>query len=185
VILANAPRSAPLSGNLCHQFNVVTARTGAPLGDVELLLIRSYDAALDARLPEVHRRIARAQRRFTMPLVRRYSQLLSDVQRLVAEVTEVTEQIDNALKVTDDVYWNRLYSAALGVRPTRRFSVGRGGAAGSATCACTRARHARADVNARAERTKPRWRGAGVEQPHAPARARQRPLCFQPDAYGD
>jgi uncharacterized Rmd1/YagE family protein len=27
----------------------------------------------------------------------------------------VTERLDNALKVTDDVYWNRLYTAALGV----------------------------------------------------------------------
>jgi uncharacterized Rmd1/YagE family protein len=37
------------------------------------------------------------------------------VQRLVAEVTQITERVDNALKVTDDVYWNRLYSAALAV----------------------------------------------------------------------
>lgn len=47
--------------------------------------------------------------------LRRYSQLLHDVQRLVAEVTQVTERVDNALKVTDDVYWNRLYSALLNV----------------------------------------------------------------------
>ena len=33
----------------------------------------------------------------------------------MAEVTQVTERVDNALKVTDDVYWNRLYSALLNV----------------------------------------------------------------------
>jgi uncharacterized Rmd1/YagE family protein len=38
-----------------------------------------------------------------------------DIQRLIADVTEVTERVDNALKVTDDVYWNRLYSALLTV----------------------------------------------------------------------
>ncbi len=27
----------------------------------------------------------------------------------------MTERVDNALKVTDDVYWNRLYSALLNV----------------------------------------------------------------------
>lgn len=83
--------------------------------NVELLLMRSYDAVLDAQLPQMYRRIASEKRRFELPLVSRYSQLLHDVQRLVAEVTEVTERVDNALKVTDDVYWNRLYSAILNV----------------------------------------------------------------------
>jgi uncharacterized Rmd1/YagE family protein len=40
---------------------------------------------------------------------------LHDVQRLIAEVTDITERVDNALKVTDDVYWNRLYTALLSV----------------------------------------------------------------------
>lgn len=115
------------NGALLIESDAAAAATAVDIlafANVELLLIRSYDAALDARLPEVHRRIAHAQRRFTMPLVRRYSQLLSDVQRLVAEVTEVTEQIDNALKVTDDVYWNRLYSAALSVLRVRVWRDG-------------------------------------------------------------
>ncbi len=115
------------NGALLIESDAAAAATAVDIlafANVELLLIRSYDAALNARLPEVHRRIAQAQRRFTMPLVRRYSQLLSDVQRLVAEVTEVTEQIDNALKVTDDVYWNRLYSAALSVLRVRVWREG-------------------------------------------------------------
>ncbi len=115
------------NGALLIESDAAAAATAVDIlafANVELLLIRSYDAALNARLPEVHRRIAQAQRRLTMPLVRRYSQLLSDVQRLVAEVTEVTEQIDNALKVTDDVYWNRLYSAALSVLRVRVWREG-------------------------------------------------------------
>lgn len=115
------------NGALLIESDAAAAATAADIlafANVELLLVRSYDAALDARLPEVYRRIAQAQRRFTMPLVRRYSQLLSEVQRLVAEVTEVTEQIDNALKVTDDVYWNRLYSAALSVLRVRVWREG-------------------------------------------------------------
>lgn len=115
------------NGALLIESDAAAATTAADIlafANVELLLVRSYDAALDARLPEVYRRIAQAQRRFTMPLVRRYSQLLGDVQRLVAEVTEVTEQIDNALKVTDDVYWNRLYTAALSVLRVRVWREG-------------------------------------------------------------
>lgn len=82
---------------------------------MQLLLMRTYDAQLDTQLPQMYQRIAREQQRFELPLVRRYSQLLHDVQSLVAEVTQVTERVDNALKVTDDVYWNRLYSALLNV----------------------------------------------------------------------
>ena len=37
------------------------------------------------------------------------------MQRQIAEVTDITERLDNGLKVTDDVYWNRLYSALLSV----------------------------------------------------------------------
>lgn len=83
--------------------------------NVQLLLMRTYDAQLDTQLPQMYQRIAREQQRFELPLVRRYSKLLHHVQSLVAEVTWVTERVDNALKVTDDVYWNRLYSALLNV----------------------------------------------------------------------
>ena len=96
----------------------LAAATAADLvefANVELLLLRSYDAHLDAQVPPLYRRIAAAQRRFALPLVQRYRRLLHEVQRLVIEVSEVTERIDNAFKVTDDVYWNRLYSALLGV----------------------------------------------------------------------
>lgn len=83
--------------------------------NVELLLMRSYDAALETELSSFYRRLPKQPPRFTFPLVRRYSRLLYDLQRLVAEFTEFTERVDNALKVTDDVYWNRLYSKALNV----------------------------------------------------------------------
>jgi hypothetical protein len=92
--------------------------------NVQLLLLRSYDAQLDAQLPPMYRRISAAQRRFALPLVRPVRRVLHDLQRLVAEVTEVTERIDNALKVTDDVYWNRLYSAMLGVLLVQTWRAG-------------------------------------------------------------
>jgi hypothetical protein len=91
-----------------------TAANLVEFANVELLLLRSYDADLDAELPRVNQRVA-AARRFALPLARRYSRLLSEVQGLVLEIIEVSERVDNALKVTDDVYWNRLYSAMIEV----------------------------------------------------------------------
>jgi hypothetical protein len=86
--------------------------------NLELLLLRSYDAGLEAEVFGLNDRITAARRRLYIPLVGRYNALLNDVQQLVIELTEVTERLDNAFKVTDDVYWNRLYSAALGVLRT-------------------------------------------------------------------
>jgi hypothetical protein len=82
---------------------------------VELLLMRDYDADLDGQLPGMYRRIRQPHRGRALPVVRGYGGVLHDIQRLIADVTEVTERVDNALKVTDDVYWNRLYSALLTV----------------------------------------------------------------------
>lgn len=93
----------------------ITATALIEFANVELLLMRTYDDELDRQLPQMYRRISAPPRRFAIPLVQRYRQLLHDVLCLVADVTEVTERVDNAFKVTDDVYWNRLYSAMLSV----------------------------------------------------------------------
>jgi hypothetical protein len=39
--------------------------------------------------------------------------VLSDLQARVADVTETVERVENALKVTNDVYLARVYAAAL------------------------------------------------------------------------
>jgi hypothetical protein len=77
--------------------------------------MRSYDAELDTELSLFYRRLPKTRPRFTFPLVKRYSKLLYDLQRLVAEFTGFTERVDNSLKVTDDVYWNRLYTSIMSV----------------------------------------------------------------------
>ena len=92
-----------------------TALSLLEFANVELLLMRSYDAELDTELSLFYSRLPKKRPRFTFPLVKRYSRLLYDLQRLVAEFTEFTERVDNALKVTDDVYWNRLYTSTLTV----------------------------------------------------------------------
>jgi uncharacterized Rmd1/YagE family protein len=43
----------------------------------------------------------------------RYARLAGQLHTLLAEVTEVSERIDNALVVTEDVYLAKVYRAAL------------------------------------------------------------------------
>ena len=80
--------------------------------NAQLLELRVYDAILDAQLPEVYDRVAAARARAGL-LRGRYAAILADLQALVADSTELVERVESALKVTDDVYLARIYTAAL------------------------------------------------------------------------
>jgi len=92
--------------------------------NAQLLELRYYDAALDAELPSLYDRIESARAARRRPLRRPYSQVLGAMQTLVAATTEVVERAENALKVTDDVYLARVYSAALDVYRARQWRAG-------------------------------------------------------------
>ena len=79
----------------------------------QLLELRYYDTLLDRELPRMYDRIEAAHGRLPALARRHYSRLARELHVLVAEVTEITERIDNALKVTEDVYLARVYGAAL------------------------------------------------------------------------
>jgi len=81
--------------------------------NAQLLELRFYDAVLDAELPAMYDRIAAARGRVSALPTWRYRPLLARLQTRVADVTETVERVDNALKVTDDVYLARIYAAAL------------------------------------------------------------------------
>ncbi len=83
------------------------------VANAQLLELRYYDELLDAELPRMYDLIE-ATRNVANPLAaRRYADLARRLYTLVAEVTEVTEKVDNALQVTEDVYLARVYASAL------------------------------------------------------------------------
>jgi hypothetical protein len=82
-----------------------------------------YDAMLDAELPRMYDRIASARMR-TAFLSRRHAAILGALHTQVADVTEVMERVQNALKVTDDVYLAHVYSAALEIFREREWRKG-------------------------------------------------------------
>jgi hypothetical protein len=82
--------------------------------NAQLLAFRTYDAQVDADLVALAPRIAR-MRRFRWPLVLSSRRFLSEVHSLIADITDTSARVENALKVTEDVYWNRVYAAALAV----------------------------------------------------------------------
>jgi hypothetical protein len=83
------------------------------VANAQLLEMRYYDELLDAELPRMYDLVEAARRRLTLPGARRFADLARRLYTMVAEVTELTEKVDNALQVTEDVYLARIYAAAL------------------------------------------------------------------------
>jgi hypothetical protein len=83
------------------------------MANAQLLEIRTYDEMLDDELPRMRDMIEAARRRANLLASRRYARLARRLYTLVAEVSELTERLDNALQVTEDVYLARVYGAAM------------------------------------------------------------------------
>jgi hypothetical protein len=83
------------------------------VANAQLLELRYYDDRLDRELPRMYDRVAQARSAFAPLAMRRNAHLARQLHALVAEVTELTERVENALKVTEDVYLARIYAAAL------------------------------------------------------------------------
>jgi hypothetical protein len=83
------------------------------VANAQLLEMRYYDEWLDDELPRMYALVEAARRRWNIVGARRYAALARKLYTMVAEVTELTERVDNALQVTEDVFLARVYSAAL------------------------------------------------------------------------
>jgi hypothetical protein len=83
------------------------------VANAQLLEMRYYDELLDAELPRMYDLVEATRRRWRLPGTRRFADLARLLYAMVAEVTELTEKVDNALQVTEDVYLARIYTAAL------------------------------------------------------------------------
>ena len=83
------------------------------VANAQLLEMRYYDELLDEELPRIYDLVEAARRSVSPLAARRYARLARRLYGLVAEVTELTERVDNALQVTEDVYLARVYAAAI------------------------------------------------------------------------
>lgn len=93
------------------------------VANAQLLEMRYYDELLDDELPRMYDLVESARRASSLLSSRRFAGLARNLYTLVAEVTELTERVDNALQVTEDVYLARIYSAALELFRVRSVSA--------------------------------------------------------------
>ena len=92
--------------------------------NAQLLELRFYDAVLDTELTRMYDRIAEARAKPGRFFRRRFTHLLTRLLSIVADSTELVERAENSLKVTDDVYLARIYSAALEIFRGRAWRAG-------------------------------------------------------------
>jgi len=99
---------------------VLDPRGGEDVADIlefttqQLVEFRYYDAFLDEQLGRIYDEVeARAKRSFRSLLGGQYSQLATDLMLLRVELTEVTEKIDNSLKLAGEPFLARVYLAAV------------------------------------------------------------------------
>jgi len=83
------------------------------VANAQLVEMRYYDLLLDDELPRMYDQVEKARSTASLLASRRFAHLARGLYTLVAEVTELTERVDNALQVTEDVYLARIYSSAL------------------------------------------------------------------------
>ncbi|MEZ2416604.1 hypothetical protein [Luteibacter sp. RCC_6_2] len=83
------------------------------VANAQLVELRYYDILLDNELPRMYDQVENARTAASLFASRRFAHLARRLYTLVAEVTELTERVDNALQVTEDVYLARVYSTAL------------------------------------------------------------------------
>lgn len=92
------------------------------VANAQLLEMRYYDELLDGELSTMYNLVANARGGLSLLASRRAVRLARRLHSLVAEVTELTEKVENTLQVTEDVYLARVYGAALDLFRVPRLS---------------------------------------------------------------
>lgn len=80
--------------------------------NAQILELRYYDHVLDKQLSWIYSELPKRKHGSIFRL-RQYEKLAREMTEIVTELTEVTEKVDNALKVTEDIYYAKIYRTAM------------------------------------------------------------------------
>jgi hypothetical protein len=98
--------------------------SGEPPGDiieliefanVQALEFRYYDRALTRQMERMYDDIETADRKSFYIRLRQYHRIMSRLMQDQAEISDIIEKVDNLIKITEDIYYARVYATALHV----------------------------------------------------------------------
>ena len=87
----------------------------------QLLELRYYDSRLTGEMSKMYDAIEEAGRVGSFRRLGHYRRIMNQLMELIADITEITERIDNSLKVTEDVFYARIYGTALSILRTKSW----------------------------------------------------------------
>lgn len=87
----------------------------------QLLELRYYDNLLTGEMGKMYDAIEEAENTSSIRRLGRYRRIMNQLMELIADITEITERIDNSLKVTEDVFYARIYGTALSIFRTKAW----------------------------------------------------------------
>ena len=90
--------------------------------NAQLLELRVYDDLVDRELDSINERII-TEVPPSIWKIKRYEKLAARAMRTVMDLTGITEKIDNSLKVTEDVYYARVYTSALSLFKVKEWET--------------------------------------------------------------
>ncbi|MGE5893022.1 MAG: hypothetical protein ACM34I_03095 [bacterium] len=90
--------------------------------NAQLLELRYYDHIIDRELDYINSVSLRMG--FSVWNIKKYETLAAKFMKTITELTDITEKIDNSLKVTEDVYFAKVYSSALKLFRVREWESG-------------------------------------------------------------
>jgi len=82
---------------------------------VQVLELRFYDRTLSRQMSKMFDDIENAGRLTSLRRVRKMRLIMKELMRTQTELSEITEKVNNLIKVTEDVFYARVYAAALTV----------------------------------------------------------------------
>jgi hypothetical protein len=83
--------------------------------NVQVLELRYYDRELTREMEKMYDDIEHADRLSQFRRSRQYHAIMAKQMETYAEISEIIEKVDNLIKVTEDVYYARVYATALRV----------------------------------------------------------------------
>lgn len=107
---------------LCDVEDTSDLRDLIEFANVQLLELRYYDTVLSTQMERMYEDIEQAEKHWSYRRLRQIRRISTTLMSFIAETTEVAEKIGNLIKITEDVYYARVYETTLKVLRTEQWT---------------------------------------------------------------
>lgn len=90
--------------------------------NAQIFELRYYDRVIDSELNSIYDELS-SKKHLSYFRLREYERLAKKITRTITEITEVTERVNNSLKVTEDIYYARIYRTFMALMRSRDWEV--------------------------------------------------------------